>query len=196
MRIGGAGKHAPRVFCLSQTRIRRFVAGMPEPADAPARPALANNTIPRAAIWAFGLALLAGLLALPFVIFGVLARTQNQAQGMTLAGMAGLPLDSRSLHATVRETRDKSTYAARYALDAASVEIVRGALPGRAAPDAAFFAELKKLSPTETGWQPAAGSTGPWRTAAGERSGHAWRAALDESASTLWILAERLPPAK
>ncbi len=148
------------------------------------------NAIPSAAIWAFGLAMLAGLLALPFLVFKVMASTQNQAQGMTLADLAGLPRPTATLRCTVRETRDKGLLAARYELAPDHLARIREALtPGR--PDDAFFAAVKTLSPAEKNWLPDPASPGPWRGAHGRARGHAWTAALDESANILWIHAVR-----
>lgn len=156
----------------------------------PAAPVPSQNAIPAAAIWAFGLLMLAGLLALPFLVFKVMASTQNQAQGMTLADLAGLPRPAGTLRCTVRETRDKALLAARYELAPDHLARIRETLtPGR--PDDAFFAAVNTLSPAEKNWLPDPASAGPWRTAHGRARGHAWTAALDEAANTLWIHAAR-----
>jgi len=156
----------------------------------PARPVLTGR-IPSPFIWAFGIVMLAGLISLPFIIFKIMALTQNQAQGMTLAGAAELPIPSQGMRCTVRETRDKSVVAARYELAPATVAAVLDRLKTPRKPDPAFFADLAKLSPHETAWQPAAESPGPWHTASGFSGGRAWRAALDASAGVLWIHSAR-----
>lgn len=150
-----------------------------------------NTRIPSAAIWAFGAVMLLGLITLPFLIFKIMALTQNQAQGMSLAGLAQLPIPSKSMRCTVRETRDKGVVAARYELDADTLQQVRRTMTAPGRPDDAFFSKLDGLSPRETAWQPAVGAPGPWRTAAGAESARTWRAALDEGTGVLWILAEQ-----
>lgn len=154
-----------------------------------------NNAIPTAATWVFALLMLGALLALPFLVFKVMALTQNRAQGMSLADTASLPIPAADMRCTVRETRDKGRLAARYELTPDQSQAIGAKLtPGR--PDAAFFDVIKQLSPGETVWLPASDSAGPWRTASGRSRGYDWTAALDESTRTLWIHAVRLDSAQ
>lgn len=139
----------------------------------------------------FGAVLSVVLLSLPFLIFHVMARTQNQAQGMTLAGAAGLPLPAASLRCTVRENRDKSLVAARYELSPETLPLVASRLVPTASPDDALTSALARLAPRESAWLPDPASRGPWRTASGESSGVSRRVLLDESVGVLWIHSER-----
>ena len=163
---------------------------MPEERPAPA----VNNRIPPAVLWTFGLVFLAVTLALPFVLFRIMAATQNQSRGMTLVLATGLPFDARRLRPSVRENPEAGAFAARCELPPADAAAAHDALTATGAPDPVFLATLAILAPGETRWVPQADSRGPWRSGAGTKDGLRWRALLDEGSGTLWICGEREKP--
>ena len=157
---------------------------------------LSNNSIPTGAIWAFGIIFLTVLFALPFALLQISAATRGKEQSLMIVGMAGLPIDSRTLRPDIRETEDKNTFAARYELSTLDSAKVAYALPVVNEPSRKILEELGKLASKDGRWLPPISvKGGPWHEASGEKSGTAWHALFDESHGVLWIHGVRLMPA-
>jgi hypothetical protein len=158
------------------------------------RPApISNNTIPRWPIFAFGAVFMLVLVALPFAITKGIAITKERSHAITLLHSAGLIIDTT--RGEVREIKELSALAGRFALSPADAAKVREKLTATPTPPAGRIDDIRKLSANASTWAPSASSPGPWRTASGVKDGLFWFAILDEGAGVLWIHGSR-PPAQ
>lgn len=154
------------------------------------RPApISNNRIPRWPIFVFAAAFLVVLVALPFAITKGIAVTKERSHAITLLHSAGLIIDTT--RGEVREIKELSALAGRFALTPADATKVREKLAPVATPPAALIDDIRKLSANASTWAPSAASPGPWRTATGVKDGLTWHAILDEGAGVLWIHGSR-----
>lgn len=154
------------------------------------RPApISNNRIPRWPIFAFGAVFMVMLVALPFAITKGIAVTKERSHAITLLHSAGLIIDTT--RGEVREIKELSALAGRFALSPADAAKVREKLTPVSAPPADWIEDIRKLSASTSSWAPSAASTGPWRTASGVKDGLIWRAILDEGSGILWIHGSR-----
>jgi hypothetical protein len=153
------------------------------------RPApISNNRIPRWPIFAFGAVFMVVLVVLPFAITKGIAVTKERSHAITLLHSAGLIIDTT--RGEVREIKELSALAGRFALTPADAAKVREKLTPAATPPADWIDDIRKLSANTSTWAPNASSPGPWRTSTGVKDGLTWRALL-EGAGILWIHGSR-----
>ena len=154
------------------------------------RPApISNNSIPRWPIFVFGAVFLVVLVALPFAITKGIAVTKERSHAITLLHSAGLIIDTT--RGEVREIKELSALAGRFALTPADAAKVREKLAPTPTTPADWIKDIQTLSASAPEWAPNPASPGPWRTATGVKDGLTWRAILDEGAGVLWIHGSR-----